>query len=79
MLTCEEPEGELVTLGNLENLPTRVEHRMIAGTTIGVLAFNIWMLPMVERVAAAMADLRKQGMTALVLDLRGNPGGVGAM
>jgi len=79
MLTCEEPEGELVTLGNLENLPTRVEHRMLPGTTIGYLAFNIWMLPMVKRVEAAMADLRKQGMTALVLDLRGNPGGVGAM
>ena len=26
-----------------------------------------------------MAELRAQGMTALVLDLRGNPGGVGAM
>jgi carboxyl-terminal processing protease len=79
MLTCEEPEGELVTLGNLENLPTRVEHHMVEGTPIGVLAFNIWMLPMVKRVEAAMADLRKQGMTSLVLDLRGNPGGVGAM
>jgi carboxyl-terminal processing protease len=78
-LTCEEPEGELVTLGNLENLPTRVEHRMIAGTKLGYLAFNIWMLPMAQRVEAAMADLRKQGMTGLVLDLRGNPGGVGAM
>jgi carboxyl-terminal processing protease len=79
VVTCEEPEGELVTLGNLENMPTRVEHRMLPGTTIGHLAFNIWMLPMVKAVEAAMADLRKQGMTALVLDLRGNPGGVGAM
>lgn len=79
MVTCEDPEGELVTLGNLENLPTRVEHRMLPGTTIGHLAFNIWMLPMVKRVEAAMDDLRAQGMTALVLDLRGNPGGVGAM
>jgi carboxyl-terminal processing protease len=79
MVECEEPPGERVTLGNLENLPTRVEHRMLNGTTVGLLAFNIWMLPMVQRVEAAMADLRKQGMTALVLDLRGNPGGVGAM
>jgi carboxyl-terminal processing protease len=75
---CQLPEGERVTLGNLRNLVTRVEHRML-GDDVGLLAFNVWMLPMVERVEAAMVELRRQGMRALVLDLRGNPGGVGAM
>jgi carboxyl-terminal processing protease len=79
VVSCEDPRGELVTLGNLRNVPTRVEHRMIEGTTVGYLAFNIWMLPMVRRVEAAMADLRAKNMTALILDLRGNPGGVGPM
>lgn len=79
MLQCAEPEGERVTLGNLENIPTRVTWRMMPGTTVGYLAFNVWMLPMVKRVEAGMAELRNAGMTALVLDLRGNPGGVGAM
>ncbi|MBX7078678.1 MAG: hypothetical protein K1X88_05775 [Nannocystaceae bacterium] len=79
MLQCAEPEGERVTLGNLENIPTRVNWRMMPGTTVGYLAFNVWMLPMVKRVEAGMAELRNAGMTALVLDLRGNPGGVGAM
>ncbi|MBK6922463.1 MAG: hypothetical protein IPH07_34050 [Deltaproteobacteria bacterium] len=79
VLTCTDPEGERVTLGNLENIPTRVEHRMVPGTTVGYLAFNVWMLPMVKRVETGMNELRSQGMTALVLDLRGNPGGVGAM
>ncbi len=76
---CELPQGELVTLGNLKNIPTKVAHRMIDGTQVGYLAFNVWMLPMVARLEAAMADLRAQGMTTLVLDLRGNPGGVGPM
>jgi carboxyl-terminal processing protease len=34
---------------------------------------------MVEQVKLALADLRQRGMRALVLDLRGNPGGVGPM
>nr|MCH9680742.1 hypothetical protein [Deltaproteobacteria bacterium] len=79
VVPCLAPQGDRVTLGNLRDVPTRVEHAMIPGTTVGVLAFNVWMLPMVKKVQAAMTDLRGQGMQALVLDLRGNPGGVGAM
>lgn len=84
-LTCERPKGELVSLGSLENVPTRVEHSMIpksagpSDSSIGYLAFNVWMLPMVQRVAAAMEELRGHGMEALIIDLRGNPGGVGPM
>lgn len=76
---CVPPAGESVSLGNLHDVPTRVEWRMVAGTKVGYLAFNYWMLPMVKRVEAAMGDLRGAGMEALILDLRGNPGGVGAM
>ena len=79
MVDCKIPEGELVTLGNLRDVPTRVDHRMLDGGQVGYLAFNVWMLPMVERVKESMADLRGKGMKALVLDLRGNPGGVGPM
>jgi carboxyl-terminal processing protease len=79
---CFLPEGERVSLGNLRDLPTRVDHRLIAteGTApIGYLAFNFWMLPMVERVEAGLTELRNQAMQGLIIDLRGNPGGVGAM
>ena len=79
VVRCEDPSGELVSLGNLTNVPTHVEHRMIEGTKVGYLAFNVWMLPMIERVRGALTQLRAQGMQALVLDLRGNPGGVGPM
>lgn len=76
-LPCVASQGETMSLGNLTDVPTRVEHRMIG--QVGVLAFNVWMLPMVPKIEAALADLRAQGMEALVLDLRGNPGGVGPM
>ncbi len=78
VVPCLAPQGERVTLGNLRDIPTHVEHRMLEGQ-VGYLAFNVWMLPMVKRVQAALEELREQGMRALVLDLRGNPGGVGAM
>ncbi len=78
-LRCEDPKGERVSLGNLSDVPTRVEHRMIEGTKVGYLAFNVWMLPMVAKIKAGVTELRGAGMEALVLDLRGNPGGVGPM
>jgi carboxyl-terminal processing protease len=74
-----DADGELVTIGNLHDLPTTVSHRMMQRNKVGYLAFNYWMLPLVKRVEAAMTELRAQGMKGLVLDLRGNPGGVGAM
>jgi len=77
-VACFLPEGELVSLGNLRNLPTTVEWRML-DEQIGYLAFNFWMLPMVERVRVGVDELRGQGMQGLIIDLRGNPGGVGAM
>jgi carboxyl-terminal processing protease len=76
---CVTPAGEVVSLGNLRDIPTVVEGRMIEGTKIGYLAFNYWMLPMLKQVEATLGELREAGMEALILDLRGNPGGVGAM
>ncbi|PRQ05933.1 S41 family peptidase [Enhygromyxa salina] len=84
-VACFLPEGERISLGNLRNLPTTVESRMIpdapepGAVKVGYLAFNFWMLPMTERLRSGVDELRAQGMAALIIDLRGNPGGVGAM
>jgi carboxyl-terminal processing protease len=83
-VACFIPEGERVSLGNLRNLPTTVKWRMLdatpeASSRLGYLAFNYWMLPMSERVRAGVDELRAGGMQGLIIDLRGNPGGVGAM
>lgn len=75
---CELPDGDRVTLGHLVDIPTRVRSRILPGR-IGYLAFNIWMVPMVDRVTRAVQELQRDGIDALIIDLRGNPGGVGPM
>jgi carboxyl-terminal processing protease len=76
---CQPIAAERLTLGNLKDVPATVAHRMLPDSKVGYVSFNIWMLPLVPKIEAALADLRKQGMESLVIDLRGNPGGVGAM
>ena len=76
---CVDLQLERTTLGNLRNIPIEIEHRVLDGTKIGYLRFNIWMMALVPKIEAAMAELRSAGIEALVLDLRGNPGGVGMM
>lgn len=78
-LDCRLPKGERVTLGNLRDVPTHVEWRVVEDTKIGYLSFNVWMLPMVKQVTAGLEELRAKGIQSLILDLRGNPGGVGLM
>jgi carboxyl-terminal processing protease len=93
-VACFVPEGERMSLGNLRDLPTVVSSRMIGdpedtapvdtasavGTSaIGYLAFNFWMLPMAPQIEAGLTTLRERGMAGLIIDLRGNPGGVGSM
>jgi carboxyl-terminal processing protease len=86
-VACFVPEGERMSLGNLRDLPTVVSSRMIGdpgaeesgAPAIGYVAFNFWMLPMAAQIEAGLTTLRERGMAGLVIDLRGNPGGVGSM
>jgi carboxyl-terminal processing protease len=78
-IRCTTDEGQRLTMGNLTNVPTHVEHRMLPETAVGYLSFNVWLLPMLPRIEGAISDLRESGMKALIMDLRGNPGGVGVM
>jgi carboxyl-terminal processing protease len=73
--------------GNLPPLPTDLAWRHLdeterdrwgAGRTeIGLVRFNIWLIPVARAFDAAMDGLR--GSDGIVIDLRGNPGGIGAM
>lgn len=78
-LPCLTPAGERMSLGNLRDLPVEVEAYVVPGTKVGVLHFNVWMVPLVDRIRTELEKLRAAGIEALILDLRGNPGGVGAM
>jgi carboxyl-terminal processing protease len=90
-ITAEAVGGEVVRFGNLPPFETVVHARAIAsdefgaaGVTeqplppsVGLIAFNIWMLPAAAGLDAAIDRFR--GADGMILDLRGNPGGLGAM
>ena len=77
-VACLEPKLESTTFGNITQ-PTTVDVRMIKGTKVGYVAFNIWLVPLMPKIEAGLKELRKKGMKSLIIDVRGNPGGVGFM
>jgi carboxyl-terminal processing protease len=76
-----KPEhGSPVTVGNLPTMFVRVESESVktpAGRTAGVIAFNVWMTA-VDRPFQEAVD-RFRTADGIVIDLRGNPGGLAAM
>jgi carboxyl-terminal processing protease len=74
------PAGETITVGNLP--PLRLEfnahERMTpGGRRAGIIAFSIWMTALNDSLAQAVDRFRRHD--GIVLDLRGNPGGLAAM
>lgn len=72
--------GEPVTVGNLPTMHVRVEsqkQRTPAGGTAGVIRFNVWMALVDARFQRAIDELRSSD--GIVIDLRGNPGGLAGM
>jgi len=72
--------GSVVKLGNLPPLHVTMDAREVtspAGRHIGVIAFNIWMATLNDPIAAAVDKYRHDA--GLVIDLRGNPGGLAGM
>ncbi len=89
-LTFEDPPGEAVTLGNLPPFPADLESKWLstaeiaalgldptACDRIGYLRFSVWMTPLAARIDDALFGFR--GADGIVIDLRGNPGGLGFM
>jgi carboxyl-terminal processing protease len=72
--------GEPVTVGSLPTMYVRVSSSAMktpAGGTAGVVGFNVWMTPVNAPFQQAMDRFR--GSDGIVVDLRGNPGGLAAM
>jgi carboxyl-terminal processing protease len=90
-ITAEAVGGEVVRFGNLPPFETVVHARPIASdefsaagvgeqplpASVGLIAFNVWMLPAAAGLDAAIDRFR--GADGIILDVRGNPGGLGAM
>lgn len=88
-ITAGDLGGEIVEFGNLPPLEARVDARLVGDAEwtafgaagqprrIGLIAFNVWMLPTAAAIDAAVDRFRD--CDAIILDLRGNPGGVGGL
>ncbi|HEY0930610.1 MAG TPA: S41 family peptidase [Gemmatimonas sp.] len=78
-LTFAPPSGTITKFGNLPPMAAHLEWKRVRqdGRTIGVITFNTWMPVLSAQFDAAMDSLRTAD--AIVLDLRGNLGGVGGM
>jgi carboxyl-terminal processing protease len=72
--------GETVQFSNLPPMHVRVEQHAAktpGGKRAGVIGFNVWMAQVNEPVAAAIDAYRSAD--GLIIDLRGNPGGLAGM
>ncbi len=83
-LAYETPPLGSSSFGNLPPFPVEVESRLLerpveggAPLRVGYLAFNIWMTDASDAIHRGVDKLRRSD--GIVLDLRGNPGGVAAM
>lgn len=72
--------GQPVTLGTFPTLHVRTAERSLhsrSGGRVGYIRFNVWLTPVDAFVARAVDAHRAD--SGIVLDLRGNPGGLAAM
>jgi carboxyl-terminal processing protease len=72
--------GDPVHVGNLPTMYVRVRSSLMdmpAGGRAGVIAFNVWMAAVDARFQSAVDQFRTAD--GIVIDLRGNPGGLAAM
>ena len=89
-LILEDLPGEPVTFGNLPPFAAEIEHSWVSDETIralgcdpsatgrvGYLRFSIWMTALSAAIDDALTTFRTAD--AIVIDLRGNPGGLGLM
>lgn len=69
--------GIPVAWGNLPTFQTLFESEDADGGRIGVLRFNAWMPPMMPALDSAVERFRARD--GIVMDLRGNPGGMAGL
>lgn len=78
ILDRDAPAGPVRQIGHLP--PLHPEARIFEINGVGVIAFNIFLLdPLLGEIKQAIDRFRAMRVKAMILDLRGNPGGLGAM
>lgn len=86
-VTYEADARPHTKFGSLPSMPTELTWRHLDETErerwgathheIGLIQFNIWLIPVARPFDLAMDTLRSAD--GIIIDLRGNPGGIGAM
>jgi carboxyl-terminal processing protease len=79
-VTRRQEQGQAVTVGSLPTMYVRVTNasrQTPGGRQVGVVGFNVWMAAVDAPFQRAIDEHR--GAAGIVLDLRGNPGGLAAM
>ena len=79
-LTRRPESGQAATVGNLPTMFVRLEsdrRQTPSGNSAGVIAFNIWMAAIDPMFEKAIDEHR--AADGIIIDLRGNPGGLAAM
>ncbi|MGQ0641314.1 MAG: S41 family peptidase [Gemmatimonadaceae bacterium] len=74
--------GQAVKLGHMPVLVVnasshRLDNAPLPNNCTGVVRFNYWLLPVMAKLSTAMSNF--QSCTGLIIDLRGNVGGLAAM
>ena len=73
-LTRERLKGELSqAFGNFPPQYTEFEAKQLAGN-IGYIRFNVFVVPLMEKIRAAIRQMHTAA--GIIIDLRGNPGGL---
>ena len=78
MLERDPPVARAIQVLNMSPVVPEVTSRQIG--EVGIVAFNVFLLqPVLAEVQKAIDGFRARGDKAIIIDLRGNPGGIGAM
>jgi carboxyl-terminal processing protease len=78
ILDRDLPPGPLRQIGYLPPMYPEVRVSELKG--VGIIAFNMFLLdPLLDEIKQAVDRFRDRHMRGVILDLRGNPGGLGAM
>ena len=77
-VTRTAPTGQVLRFGALPPLPSEVETKTLAGG-IGYIRFNIFLVPLLDPIRQATQKMAEDHAPGIILDLRGNPGGIGVM
>jgi len=79
-LTLKKADGELTAFGNLPKMYLRIDSRRVQ-ESIQYFRFNMFFDPsrISTELAKAVKEARDQDAKGFIIDLRGNPGGIGAI